>query len=101
MTRIHHRHILVNSTVLVPELWIAQLQKSVCIELIEGKEDKERLVNVVVVRIVSDNPFECLAACVAVHHMVQMGDITLTEYGIEQVSALWIQPPGLSLNSNS
>ena len=88
MTQIYSREILLNSIVLVPDIWIAHVQSRVGIELF----DEGALLNAAILCIVSDNPFERLAACTALHHMVQLGAVTLTDYGVQQVGTLWIEP---------
>ena len=97
MTQIYSREILLNSIVLVPDIWIAHVQSRVRIELFhEGA-----LPNTAILCIVSNDPFERLAACTVLHHMVQLGAVTLTDYGLQQAGALWIKPIESDTASNS
>ena len=92
MTQIYSREILLNSIVLVPDIWIAHVQSHVGLEFFDG----DSLPNAAILCIVSDNPFESLAACTVLHHMVQLGAVTLTDYGVQQAGSLWIEPTALA-----
>lgn len=82
--------VLLNDRVLIPMHWI-RIASEYPIDGPVSIPSETEPYNLYV-SVISNNPFERLAACTVLHHMVQLGAVTLTDHGVQQAGVLWIQP---------